>query len=131
MRKGFTLLELIVVIIIIGVLASLAVPQYFKITERARAAEGVGLLSLLRRSQIRYKAEKVAYATDMTLLDADYTTPKYFTVNSPAGTIAEVAKVTRNATQQSYGAYLLGINEAGAILCTPGTVAGACAAVGY
>jgi prepilin-type N-terminal cleavage/methylation domain-containing protein len=130
MKKGFTLLELIVVIIIIGVLASLAVPQYFKVTERGRAAEGVGLLSLLRGSQIRYKAEKSAYATTVASLDADYTTTKYFTVNDPAGTAAEVAKVTRNATQQSYGAYVLIISEAGAISCSGGAT-GACAAIGY
>ncbi len=130
MRKGFTLLELIVVIIIIGVLASLAVPQYFKVTERARAAEGLGLLSLIRTSQIRYKAEKAAYATDMTLLDVDYTTPKYFTVSTPLGTPAEVGKVTRNATQQAYGAYVLVISEAGVISCSGGA-AGGCAAVGY
>ena len=129
-NRGFTLLELIVVIIIIGVLASLAVPQYFKVTERARAAEGVGLLNLLRGSQIRYKAEKNAYATDVASLDADYTTPKYFTVTAPAGTTAEVAKVTRNATQQSYGAYVLIISEAGAISCSGGSTGG-CAAVGY
>jgi len=130
MRKGFTLLELIVVIIIIGVLASLAVPQYFKVAERARAAEGVGLLSLLRGSQIRYKAEKNVYATDVASLDAEYTTPKYFTVTAPAGTAAEVGKVTRNATQQSFGAYVLIISEAGAISCSGGSTGG-CAAIGY
>ena len=130
MKKGFTLLELIVVIIIVGLLAALAVPQYFKVTERARAAEGVSLLNLIRASQIRYKTEKVAYATTVASLDVDYTTPKYFTVNDPLGTAAEVGKVTRNATQQSYGAYVLVISEAGVISCSGGSTGG-CAAIGY
>ncbi len=129
MIKGFTLLELIVVIIIIGVLASLAAPQYFKVTERARAAEGVSLLSLLRGSQIRYYVEQASYSASLALLDASYTAPKYFATITVANSSTGLASVTRNATQQSYGAYVLAISDAGVISCT-GASSG-CAAIGY
>ncbi len=39
--KGFTLVELLAVVVIVGVLASIALPQYTKSVERARAAEAM------------------------------------------------------------------------------------------
>lgn len=48
MKKGFTLLELIVVIIVLGILATLALTQYGRTIERARGAEGRSVIGGLR-----------------------------------------------------------------------------------
>jgi len=48
--KGFTLLELIIVIIIVGVLASLALPRLFRAVEFARSAEAFAVISSARRA---------------------------------------------------------------------------------
>jgi prepilin-type N-terminal cleavage/methylation domain-containing protein len=49
-NKGFTLLEIIIVIIIIGVLASLALPRFFATVEYSRSTEALNSISALRQS---------------------------------------------------------------------------------
>ena len=131
MKKGFTLLELIVVIIIIGVLASLGLPQFFKTVEKGRTAEGTSLLGTLRSAQLRYYAEKASFTATLANLDVDYTTPKYFTITLQAPAYAEgnvIVTATRNAFQRPTGfSQVLTVTVGGTIACS----GGGCSSLGY
>jgi len=90
--RGFTLLELLVVVVIIGILASLAIPRFIKTTEQARTAEAKQWLGQIRSSEIRYNLENGSYVTgsDLSKLDIDDPNapaqdPAYYTYAVAAG----------------------------------------------
>lgn len=61
MKKGFTLLELIIVIVVVGILVSLGVGTYGNVIENGRKAEARTSLGLLRKLQLAYYQEKGKY----------------------------------------------------------------------
>ncbi len=70
-KKGFTLIEVLIVVIILGILATLAVPQFTRMISRARLAEAWAGLGAVRTAQSVYWMEKSAYAGVITDLDCD------------------------------------------------------------
>ena len=61
MRRAFTLVELIVVVIIIGILLSIGIPQYRKALERSRGAEAYAGLGHIQEAEKVYYASNEAY----------------------------------------------------------------------
>ncbi len=120
-RRGFTLVELAVVIVIIGVLAAFGVPQFLKSVERSKAAEAFNYLSAVRSAQERYLAKEGLYADSATstALDITQVPPKYFTVgvlkqdNSLTSSPSWELTLTRMSATSSYGGYTVRFTQMG------------------
>lgn len=74
-RGGFTLVELMIVVALIGVMSAIAVPQFYTYQARSRRGEGFSNLAGIARSFIAYGAEKGSYP-DMATLEGEPTLPK-------------------------------------------------------
>ncbi len=84
-RAGFTLIELAVVILVIGVLAAFVVPRFRASVERSKALEAFNYLSAIQAAQERYHSKQGTYANSLTDLDVQFSAPKYFSVSEVSG----------------------------------------------
>ena len=73
--RGFTLIEILIVVAILGVLASIALPAYQNSVLRSGRAEAKGELMIVASDQERFFSSNNSYSTDATpLITTDATT---------------------------------------------------------
>jgi prepilin-type N-terminal cleavage/methylation domain-containing protein len=60
-QRGFTLVEMIIVVVIIALLAAIAIPSFKKYLDSGRAAEAAAMLGELRNREEAYRAEFGSY----------------------------------------------------------------------
>jgi len=75
-QKGFTLIELMIVVAIIGILAAIAIPAYQDYTIRAQVTEGLNLMSDMKAGVAEWFAQEGAWPVDITSLGISNATNK-------------------------------------------------------
>ncbi|MGE0372408.1 MAG: type IV pilin protein [Gammaproteobacteria bacterium] len=111
-NRGFTLIELVMVIAIVGILMAIAIPSYNNSTTKARRADGQTALMDVMVRQERFYTENNTYTTNLAALPAQAASPEgYYTIAAAAcGTGIDscvVLTATPGAAQSSDGALTL------------------------
>ncbi len=79
--SGFTLMELMIVVTIIGILAAIAVPAYSEYVTQAKRSDGKAALLAAQIAQEKYRASNTTYATTIALAGITSPSPDgYYTI---------------------------------------------------
>ena len=79
--RGFTLIELSIVLVIIAILAALAIYTYNKFTNKARMTQAQTTPKHLQKTETVYFTEHERYSDNLVLLDFDPTKYNYYVIS--------------------------------------------------
>lgn len=114
-QKGFTLIELMIVVAIVGILAAIAIPAYQDYTVRARVSEGL-VLADAAKTAVGETAQTLGGLPNVTVANSGYTFP---TPTAVVGNIA-ITPVSGVITITYLAALVPG---GGTLILTPAQVA--------
>ncbi|MDR1123569.1 MAG: prepilin-type N-terminal cleavage/methylation domain-containing protein [Elusimicrobiota bacterium] len=127
-NRGFTLTEVMVTVLLLGIISTIAIPQYLKTVEKQKAVEALHLLSAIGRSEERYYVINEVYTEDYSDLDADLvdrstkTAASGTTFNNSAfrfvlegDATPQVTAIRNDAVEPPY--CLMRVHETGVVCC--------------
>ncbi len=125
-KKGFTLVELLMVVIIIGVLVTIAIPNYTRAVERSKGGKAKGTLDAIRKAELQYRGINDNYTNtlgDLTTVDLPYNAITADSDWSYAASAATASIVTMTATRRNgpYSSSTIVINHNGEVSIAGGT----------
>ncbi|MBF0211704.1 MAG: prepilin-type N-terminal cleavage/methylation domain-containing protein [Desulfamplus sp.] len=91
-QKGFTLIELMIVVAIIGILAAIAIPNFINYQCKAKQSEAKSNLGTIRSMQEAYFAEKNGYSSSLSKIGFSVKGTKNYTYTSTWTTTTFTAK---------------------------------------
>ncbi len=115
-NAGYSLVEVTIAVIVLGVLSTFAVPRYMKTVERAKASEAFAYLAEVSSAQARYNAQHGEYASVLTDIDVVLRTPNNFAVGSPSSGNYELeweVTLSRTGPASGYSPYTVVYDQNG------------------
>ena len=101
MKNGFTLVEVLIVVIIIGILASIGIPQFATSIEKAKGGEARAGLGHIQTGEKIYYAEREYYTTNLADLDISLTQTYWsFSIATPTSTTFTATATRSGGTQR-------------------------------
>ena len=129
-KSGFTLLEIIIVVIIVGVLASLALPKFFSTVEFSRAQEGLAAMATIRGGLERYYVSKGNTYLAASTGNIDTGNPlagqpnaHFSVVITAAAATGYTITATRNTLDGGTGTHTIVLTQTTAVITRSGTTA--------
>ncbi len=101
-NDGFTLLELLIVVIIVGILAAVAIPQFTNATDRSREAEGRAVIDSLMTAETAYYQERGTFTTVTSDLLATVPTMKNWANTALLQSAGTLVTVTMNGATATH-----------------------------
>ena len=99
--QGFTLLELLIVIFILGILAAIALPSFLRMADRAREVEAIERINYLNKNQQSYYLENSIFTRSIDSLET--TNYMYLVIILNRGQIAGHVAMPKNERLPYYG----------------------------
>jgi type IV pilus assembly protein PilA len=92
-KKGFTLIELMIVVAIIGILAAIAIPNFLKFQAKSKQSEAKSNLGAIFTGQTAYFGEYNAYSNFTSINWSPSGTPRYRYTLSGNGAVDNVVRI--------------------------------------
>lgn len=90
--RGFTLIELMIAVAVIGILAAIAIPNYQQYVKKSRRTEAQAVMLDIQQKQEKYRVNNASYASTVSALGGTTSNQYYtFSVSGASSTAYEIS----------------------------------------